>query len=428
MTGFTVDVFQNEYLPDGGQEVNAIVTVTSDSGGLPGVAAPQATRAAEVIVIDTSGSMDHPPTKIRAAKQATAAAIDVLRDGVSFAVVAGSHEARMVYPQHRALVVADASTRERAKAAVATMRPDGGTAIGQWLLQAAALFTGQDDAIKHAILLTDGRNQHETPEELERILTAVRGVFTADCRGIGTDWEVSELRRVATAMLGTVDIVGEPDELAEDFRSMTATSMGKQLAEVSLRLWTPQGASVRYVKQVAPDMLDLTDRRVESGARTADYPTGAWGTESRDYHVCVEVPTAAVGERMLAARISLVQPDATVLGQGKVLAVWTDDEQLSTRINREVAHYTGQGELADAIQEGLAARKAGDVETATAKLGRAVALATRMGNEDTAKLLAKVVEVEDPVNGTVKLRSRVANVDEMTLDTRSTKTARVKKS
>ncbi len=457
---FTADVFQNEYLPEGAREVNAIVTVTAAGGGVasgssasaPSSASASASaEAAEVIVIDTSGSMNYPPTKIRAAKQATSAAIDTLRDGALFAVVAGSHIARQIYPR-AGLVAADHSTRAQAKAAVATMQPDGGTAIGQWLLAAHQLFAAHPAAIKHAILLTDGRNQHETPEELENVLRSTRGAFTADCRGIGTDWEVAELRRVATAMLGTVDIVAEPSELAADFRAMTAQSMGKQLAEVALRLWTPQGAAVRFVKQVAPDMLDLTDRRVESGARTADYPLGSWGEESRDYHVCVEVPAANVGEKMLAGRVSLVVPGSagfvsgstsgptsgstsgaasgpadTVLAQGRILAVWTDDEGLSTRINKEVAHYTGQGELAEAIQDGLAARKAGDVETATAKLGRAVALATRMGNEDTAKLLAKVVEVQDPVTGTVRLRSRVASVDEMTLDTRSTKTARVKR-
>ena len=55
--------------------------------------------------------------------------------------------------------------------------------------------------------------------------------------------------------------------------------------------------------------------------------------------------------------------------------MWTDDEAQSTRINPHVAHYTGQAELADAIQEGLEARKDGDLDTATAKLGRAVKLA-----------------------------------------------------
>jgi hypothetical protein len=131
---------------------------------------------------------------------------------------------------------------------------------------------------------------------------------------------------------------------------------------------------------------------------------------------------------MLAGRLSLVAADgSTVLGKGLIRAVWTDDEALSTRINPAVAHFTGQAELAAAIQDGLEARKAGDERTATARLGRAVALATASGHEDTAKLLAKVVDIDDPVTGTVRLKRRVDDADEMALDTRSTKTVRVAK-
>ena len=66
---------------------------------------------------------------------------------------------------------------------------------------------------------------------------------------------------------------------------------------------------------------------------------------------------------------------------------------LSTKMSSEGAYYTGQAELAGVIQDGMEARRAGDVERATAKLGRAVKLATESGNADTATLLAKVVDV-----------------------------------
>jgi predicted PP-loop superfamily ATPase len=133
---------------------------------------------------------------------------------------------------------------------------------------------------------------------------------------------------------------------------------------------------------------------------------------------------------MLAARVSLVASSPAgeeILGQGLIRAIWTDDEALSTKINSRVAHYTGQAELAEVIQEGLEARKQGDEETATAKLGRAVALAHQSGNEDTAKLLAKVVDVVDVDTGTVRLKQQVQDADEMALDTRSTKTVRARK-
>jgi von Willebrand factor type A C-terminal domain len=86
----------------------------------------------------------------------------------------------------------------------------------------------------------------------------------------------------------------------------------------------------------------------------------------------------------------------------------------------------GQAGLALVIQEGLEARKHGDRDTATAKLGRAVALAQQSGNEDTAKL-AKVVDVVDAASGTVRLKKNVEDADEMALDTWSTKTIRTTK-
>lgn len=441
---FSVDVYQNEYLPEGGREVNAIVTVTSTGGGTSGgvplggaSASPSSvpggpTAAAVVVMVDCSGSMDYPPTKMRNARDATAAAIDTLRDGVAFAVVAGTHVADEVYPGGGRLATADARTRAEAKQALRRLSAGGGTAIGTWLKLADRLLGSAEVPIRHGILLTDGRNEHESPEDLRAALDACAGRFTCDARGVGTDWEVKEVTGIASALLGTADIVADPAGLAADFTRMMENAMGKEVADVSLRLWTPVGTEIVFVKQVAPTVEDLTDRRTEAGPRAGDYPTGSWGDESRDYHVCVRVPEAGIGQEMLAARVSLILPDPAggtprALSQGLVRAVWTDDMAASTSINPQVAHYTGQAELAQVIQQGLNARKSGDFDGATAKLGRAVQLAAASGNADTAKLLAKVVDVVDAATGTVRLKAKVAEADEMTLETRSTKTVRVKK-
>ncbi|MFD7529443.1 MULTISPECIES: VWA domain-containing protein [unclassified Streptomyces] len=441
---FSVEVYQNEYLPEGGREVNAIVTVTSTGGGTTGgvplsgaAASPahvpgQAPHAAVVIMVDCSGSMDYPPTKMRNARDATAAAIDTLRDGTSFAVVGGTHVAKEVYPGNGRLAVADAQTRAQAKGALRALSAGGGTAIGTWLRLADRLLGAADVQIRHGILLTDGRNEHEAPEDLRAALESCAGRFTCDARGVGTDWEVKEVTAIASALLGTADIVADPAGLAADFTRMMENAMGKEVADVALRLWTPVGVEIKFVKQVAPAVVDLTDRRTGAGPRAGDYPTGSWGDESRDYHVCVTVPQAGIGQEMLASRVSLVLPDPSggapqTLSQGLVRAVWTEDMVASTSINPQVAHYTGQVELAQVIQQGLDARKSGDFDGATAKLGRAVQLASVSGNEDTAKLLSKVVDVVDAATGTVRLKAKVADADEMTLETRSTKTVRVKK-
>jgi hypothetical protein len=420
MSRFTAAVYQNEFLALGATEVDAIVTVTA----LDAAPAEAPAGAAEIVIVDASGSMVAPSSKLKAAKQATSAAIDAIRDGVAFGVIAGTDRAEAVFPVSGSLRPATADTRFQAKAAVANILASGGTAIGTWLELAREMFKTTSAGLCHATLLTDGQNEHETVEELERVLADCEGRFQCDCRGVGTDWEVAELRRIADALLGTVDIIAKPEDMAADFRAITERAMARGTADVALRVWAPQGASVAFVKQVAPAIVDLTDRATPVDALVADYPTGAWGDEARDYHVSVRVPARQAGEEMLAARISLVV-DGQVITQALVKAIWTEDAELSTRINPEVAHYTGQAELAGAIQEGLEARRAGDEATATYKLGRAVQLAADSGNDGTLQLLGRVLDIDDPATGTVRLKRQVEEVDEMSLDTRSTKTVRV---
>ncbi|MCO8269426.1 VWA domain-containing protein [Actinoplanes sp. TRM 88003] len=415
---YTAEAFQNEFLALGATEVNAIVTVTST-----GSAGGQRTAGAtEIIIVDASGSMQA-EGRIAAARQAAKAAVACLDDGVHFALIAGVGTAQQLFPAPGQLAVASAQTRAEATWAIDRLHASGGTAMGAWLLLAAQLIAQRPGDIAHAIMLTDGDNG-EREGYLQSVLDSIAGKFTVDSRGVGTNWKVSELRKIADAMLGTVDIVASPSDLTAAFEQMMTAAMGKTSADVQLKVWTPVNATVRFVKQVEPQVADLTGKRTADGPRAARYPLGSWGAESRDYHVCVDVPPGASGDEMLAARISLVEGD-NVLTQALVRAVWTDDAALSTRINRQVAHYTGQAELAETIQAGIEARKAGDDHTATMKFGRAAQLAHESGNKATSELLATVVDIEDAATGTVRLRRKVAAADEMALDTRSTKTVRV---
>src|SRR5450432_3301693 len=259
-----------------------------------------------------------------------------------------------------------------------------------------------------------------------------RGVFQCDCRGVGTDWDVQQLKNIGSKLLGTVDIISRPGGMDADFKRILAATMAKSVGEAHVRLWTPVGAKILFCKQVSPEIADLTQLGRSVKAQVTDYPTGSWsGSESRDYHFAIEVKPGGVGDEMLAGRASLVVIERgaeTKVAEARILAIWTDDDAKSTRIERHVAHYTGQADLAQSIQEGLEARAQGDSEKATSLLGKAVKIAHESGNEATAKLLRTVVEVEDPATGTVRLKRGVAKEDEMALETRSTKTKRVQKS
>jgi len=342
-------------------------------------------------------------------------------------VVTGYESAAPVYPSRTSaerLAVASDKTRAEAKGIVKKLDAGGGTAIGAWLRCADDLFGVDPGVIRQVILLTDGCNESEEPEELDAALEVCRGRFQCDCRGVGADWDVDELRYISSTLLGDVDIIPDPAEMAAEFRSLMQRAMAKATTDVRLRVWTPQGAQLTLVKQVSPTVEDLTSRRIAVDERTGDYPTGAWGSETRDYHIQISVPPHAVGDEMLAGRVTLVV-DGDAQSPARIRAEWTDDSELSTRVNHEVAHYTGQVELAGAVQDGLAARRAGDLDTATVRLGRAVQLAAANGDEQKLGELARIVDIEDATSGTVRLKPAVEKLDEMVLETRSVKTVRV---
>jgi hypothetical protein len=422
MTQFKAEVFQNAYIPQGAAEVNAIMTVTVEGGlGLGGSG-----DKLIGIVCDTSGSMEG--GKIHAAKDAIVRLVWMLPADTSFFVIAGGETGELIVPS----VKATNENKQRAIAAIKKIKAIGGTCISTWLGKALDQFIGAPGAIRQCILLTDGENEKQDEPNLESMLGACEGQFQCECRGVGSDWKVDELKKISSRLLGSTDIITRPDLIEADFKEILQRALNKEVSDVALRLWTPLGARIRFCKQVSPDIVDLTGRARQPKAQVFDYPTGAWGkAESRDYHFCIEVKPGEVGDEMLAGRASLIVTTAGVenkVAEARILAVWTDDESKSTKIDRRVAHYTGQAELAQSIQEGLEARNRGDDEVATALLGKAVRLAHESGNEATTKLLRKVVEVDNEEQGTVRLKRQITKEDAMALETRSTKTSRIQRS
>jgi hypothetical protein len=418
---FDINIDQNEYLPAGGSVMHAAISVTAD-GSAAGMSGPTPT-AAQVIMIDCSTSMTGP--KLEEAKRATAVAIDTLRDGVSFAVVAGNDMARTLYPPGYRMAVASKGTRADAKYEVARLAAYGGTAIGTWLDLGNALLGGTDAQIKHGILLSDGHNQHQTPEELRATLENCRDQFVCDCRGVGDGWEAKPLLEIADVLHGSAKGLEDPLTLAEEFQAITENLMGKAASNVTLRLWTLPTVRLRFLKQIYPRIVDLTDRGSPGQGKYVDYPTGQWGAETREFHLAVDVPVGKTGDDAIrVAKVSMVTGEHQS-AERLVRARWTDNPTLSTKMNHKVAHLTGQAEQAEAIEEGVNAHKAGNNEVATARLGRAVQLAHDAGDEHTLKLLKRMVEIHDATTGTVQLRNNVRGVDKEMLAVESKMTARL---
>ena len=413
---FSLQPFCNAYLEDGNRRVDVIMTIraTEDPGASRG-AGPLEFG----IVIDCSGSMgEH--GKMAAAKLAARAAISRIPDGVVFFVIAFNAKAYLV----ARAAAASPATRASASQAVSTIEANGGTSMASGLSAAADQFSNRPDSVRVCQFYTDGDNG-DRAGVLEGLLEDLRGKFQCECRGIGEDWKPAQLLRIASALTGTAKLVASGDDIAADLKETFENAASRRAASVKLRLIVPpKMASIAKVERVSPTVIDMTKDVIAIDDRTFDYPTGAWAAEERDFHVVIEMKQAgAIGEQMRVARTALVIGDK-VEDQPAVTVTWSDDARMTTRIDPQVAHYTGQAELANATREGFEALERGNTQEATVKLGKAMKLAQDSGNQEATRRLGKVVDVVDVDKGTVRLRSGVQKSDLLDAEVGATRTVR----
>ena len=308
MAEFAATVYQNEFLPDGGTDVNAIVTITCAGAG------------SGWSVRDGCGRVEHR----RRDHHRRHLRIDGPRDDGGRQ---GRRPGRAGRDRRRHAIRRDRGHRPRlpglspgrgrepALVVMDAQTPRGGLRRD---LELPRLRRDRDRLLarprRHASSPRSRRSPSGTPSSSPTARTASSprastppssgrpGYFQCDCRGAGTDWKVEEMRRIAQALLGTVDIIPSPEQMREEFRAMMQHRDGAR------RRPTPScGCGLRRVRRCSssgrssPTVEDLTDRRVpRSTPLTGGYPTGAWADESRDYHVAVRLP--GQGRRPGAAR------------------------------------------------------------------------------------------------------------------------------
>ena len=426
ISAMSVDVDHNPYLAEGAGTVDAIVSIGAGRGVAASPSGPAAPAdRVEAIIIDCSSSMQSPIDKFDAARRATAAAIDELVDGTYFTIVAGTEEATAVYPVDGWPTPASAATKAAATRAVDGLRPGGGTAMGTWLAHVRGIVVAHPGALIHAILLTDGKDEHETPEQLGEEIGLSEGEFTCDCRGVGTDWHVDELRSISSALLGTVDIVADPADLADDFAAMMR-DIDEQVDSRCDVAPVDTGRRPRRVRQTSradrrrPDTPSSRRRKPDRGVpagllgrRGPRLPHSSRGRtgggRTREAGRAGECrcgrrgPGRGPGEGGLDRRHGVVRPDQS---QGGALH----------RPGRAGASSPGRVER---TQE----RRHQDRDRQPAARD---GTRREIGKHRNGQAAQGVVEVDERT-GTVRLRREVAAADEMALDARSTRTARVRK-
>ncbi|MFF9086798.1 VWA domain-containing protein [Streptomyces sp. NPDC014991] len=405
------------------QEMHAILEIGVRSQAGPrhtGAPAPGTGPAlAEVLIVDTSRSMLHPAAKLRAAKDATAAAVRMLPDGTAFAVLSGRFDATLVHPgpDRPVLAVAGPAEREAAERAVRILDADGGTALGTWLDLARRLLKDHPAPVKHVLLLTDGRNEHDhrAAMALDTALDACEGRFVCDAWGIGDDWDAELLLRITRRLHGRARAVRAESELTSAYEELVAGLLGTAVPELRIRLTPTPGTVIRQVKQVVPAEQDLPAVPAGSGGRAVEYVTRAWGEEVRHFQVVLTAdPTGReTDEDLQLAAVEVVLPDfgrpVRLPAPRPVLVRWTDNPRDASRQYPGVRRHERYQQAGAAVARAYRAWLRGPDGSATADraLAQALALAGELGDAQLREALRRI----EAAPGTGRVRPGLRDVD-----------------
>ncbi|WP_086693370.1 VWA domain-containing protein [Streptomyces recifensis] len=408
-------------LPFDERRADALITVTAHSAAGP---SPRV-RSAQVLIMDRSLSMSR--HKLDEAKRAMRAAIDTLRDGTLLAIVAGNHQAEVIFPPTGGMAVVDARSREDAKLRVAGQLAEGGTAIGQWLDRARDLFASVESpgTVRHAVLYTDGKDEHETPEQLAEILASCADRFICHARGLGEDWHHDELLRITQALHGTAEAVVTIADLTEDFTRLMREAQRIVVPRLYLGLRLNSRFRLAFVRQTRPIEADLTSRQSRDGE--THVPLGSWPAESRQYQVSLrfDPDTLAVDELMRAARVTLHAefPDGTrrPCSESAAMAVRRRATPGFGMVRSpDLTRVENERELGMAMRACADAQLRGDLDRADHELRLATGLAESLG--DTARLrLLRAVATTGP-DGRPRLRRDASRGQMLRIGVDSTKT------
>ncbi|MGW2645280.1 VWA domain-containing protein [Streptomyces sp. NPDC001393] len=408
------------------REMHAILEIGVRSPGGPGSGAAPAHGAgpalAEVLIVDTSRSMLHPAAKLHAAKDATAAAVRLLPDGTAFAVLSGRFDATVVHPGPGGAPMAVAGPAERAAAerAVRILDADGGTALGTWLDLARRLLKEQPAPVKHVLLLTDGRNEHDhrAAMSLDTALDACEGRFVCDAWGIGDDWDAELLLRITRRLHGRAGAVREESELTAAYEELVTGLLGTAIPELRIRITPTPGTVIRRVKQVVPGEQELPAVPAGSGGRGTEYVTRAWGDETRHYQVVLTADPAGRerGEDLQLAAVEVAVPDfgrpVGLPAPRPVLVRWTDNPLDASMRHPGVRRFELYQQVTAAVAAAYQAwlRGTGGRADADRHLTRALALAAEL---DDAQLLRALRRIEDGQAGpgAGRVRADLKDVD-----------------
>jgi hypothetical protein len=420
---FSIDIDATSHLAFDADRAEALITIRAPSG----TAAGHAPRIAEILIMDRSKSMwGH--NKIHEALRAACAAIDGLPDGALLGIIAGNDLVGPVFPAAGKLAVVDPGTRAAARRLVMSLRPDGGTKIGTWLTAASQQFAAESGAMRHAVLYTDGKNQHESRAELDRALSTCADQFTCDVRGLAGDWDYAELEHIADTLHGDATAVLDIADLTDDFTQLIGRLRRAVTPRSYLRLVPGRQFRIGAITQEHPRQVDLTDGQQPAGDGAVHVQLGAWEEqETRRYKLSLRFDPDALpaGEDVRAARIDLFAEVAGGARERCADAPLVVRRHLTPGFRTEIPDSLTQVEKERDLTIAMRACADAWLSQQFADADEELALALRLAREAGDARLSLLADIADTgPDGRVRVRPGVTHGEMQRLGLHSTKTTK----
>ena len=235
MATFTSVVFQNEFLSEGADEVQAVVEVTcADAGkaGEPG----RGRRDHHHRLLRFHGGRPHrrrPPRRRRRPRGDPRRHV-VRRDRRHQRGPPGLRQRRRrLGPGPGRDERGD--TRRPPSRPCADSGPAGGTAIGQWLNAAAYMFVNSPVVQRHALLLTDGKNGEGESDAGQGSRTPPPGSSSATAAGWAPTGTCPSCAASPRRCSASVELIADPKDMAEDFAAVMRAAASRGVADAALR-------------------------------------------------------------------------------------------------------------------------------------------------------------------------------------------------
>ncbi len=296
------------------------------------------------------------------------------------------------------------------------------------------------DAIRYAVFLTDGKNESE-PQRIRRrrARRATSGSSSATAGASAPTGRSARCRRSRARSSVARRSSPRPPASSPPSRARWCARGPRRSRTCACGCGRRSGAELAFLKMVNPTLDDLTDRADILGAQQREVFTGAWAAgrdarlppgrrrrrqvgaraRRRDAGGAPEHGLLRLGGRRPGTSTRSARPRGASSRRGPPTS------SLSSRIDRQVAHYTGQGELAAAIQTGLELRERGDVAMATQHLGQArCSWLTARARRTRRSGCRRWSRSSTPPPGPCGLKNQVPKAAAMELELESTTTKR----